>query len=155
MPIENDAEIRNILMRAKTIAVVGASDKPYRDSNRIAEYLMRKGYTVYPVNPAYKETNGVQCYPDLASLPVPVDIVDVFRNSNAVDEVVTQAISVKAKTVWRSGREQGRIGRHCCDHGSLYRRGLWSVGALSRCGESGSFVPLCDEWRGTLVLLIE
>jgi predicted CoA-binding protein len=100
MPIENDAEIRNILMRAKTIAVVGASDKPYRDSNRIAEYLMRKGYTVYPVNPAYKETNGVQCYPDLASLPVPVDIVDVFRNSNAVDEVVTQAISVKAKTVW-------------------------------------------------------
>jgi uncharacterized protein len=100
MPIENDDEIRNILKSAKTIAVIGASEKPYRDSNRIAEYLVRKGYTVYPVNPAYKETNGLRCYPDLSSLPESVDIVDVFRNSDAVDEVVTQAIAAKAKTLW-------------------------------------------------------
>jgi predicted CoA-binding protein len=100
MPIENDAEIRNILMRAKTIAVVGASDKPYRDSNRIAEFLMRKGYTVYPVNPTYTETNGVRCYPDLASLPGPVDIVDVFRNPDAVDDVVSQSIAANAGTLW-------------------------------------------------------
>ena len=100
MPIESDTTIRDILTTAKTIAVVGASNKPYRDANRIADLLIRAGYAVFPVNPAYSETNGVKCYPDLKSVPVPIDIVDVFRNPEAVDEVADEAIAVKAKTLW-------------------------------------------------------
>ncbi len=100
MPIEDDAAIRRILQTAKTVAVVGASTKPYRDSNRIADFLIRQGYTVIPVNPAYAETNGLKCYPDLRSVPVPIDIVDVFRNPDEIDDTVDEAIAVKARTLW-------------------------------------------------------
>ena len=100
MPIEDDGRIRDLLSSAATIAVVGASPKPYRDSNSIADFLIRQGYEVYPVNPAYTETNGRTCYPNLASIPRPIDIVDVFRRPDAVDEIVDQAIAVHAKAVW-------------------------------------------------------
>lgn len=100
MPIESDALIKQILSTAKTIAVVGASNKPERDSHRITNVLIRSGYTVFPVNPAYQETNGVKCYPDLKSIPAPLDIVDVFRNPEAVDEIVDEAIAVKARVLW-------------------------------------------------------
>jgi predicted CoA-binding protein len=100
VPIENDETIASILKNSKTIAVVGASPKPWRDSGNITQYLMRKGYDVYPVNPAHQELFGRRCYKDLSSIPVPVDIVDVFRNPDAVDAVVEEAIAVKAKTVW-------------------------------------------------------
>lgn len=100
MPIHSDDEIRAILRTTKTIAVVGASNKPFRDSNGIADHLIRAGYDVIPVNPAYQETNGRKCYPDLGSIGRPVDMVDVFRNPDAVDEVVDQAIAVKAKVLW-------------------------------------------------------
>jgi predicted CoA-binding protein len=100
MPIESDDTIRTILTTAKTIAVVGASNKPYRDANRITDVLIRAGYDVYPVNPAYSETNGLKCYPDLKSVPVPIDIVDVFRNPEAVDEIVDETLAAQAKTLW-------------------------------------------------------
>jgi predicted CoA-binding protein len=100
VPIESDIEIKAILTSAKTIAVVGASNKPYRDSNRIADVLIRAGYDVYPVNPAYAQTNDVKCYPDLRSIPVPIDIVDVFRKPEVVDEIVDEALAVKAKVLW-------------------------------------------------------
>jgi hypothetical protein len=100
MPIHDSDGIRRILQEARTIAVVGASQKPWRDSNNIAHFLMRKGYTVYPVNPKYTEIDGVRCYPDVKSIPEKVDIVDVFRQSSAVPEVVTDAIAAGAKILW-------------------------------------------------------
>jgi predicted CoA-binding protein len=100
MPIEDDKAIETILRKARTIAVVGASPKPGRDSGVIASFLAGKGYTVIPVNPAYQEVLGMKCYPDLASIGSPVDIVDVFRNPNEVMPIIDEAIATGAKTVW-------------------------------------------------------
>jgi uncharacterized protein len=100
MPIEDDKKIKDILMTARTIAVVGASNKPLRDSHRIMQYLKRERYVVIPVNPTYSEIDGEKCFPDLASVHSPIDIVDVFRNPDAVDEIVEEAIAVKTKTLW-------------------------------------------------------
>ncbi len=100
MPIEDDATIRGILTDSRVIAVVGASPKPYRDSNSIARFLEDKGYTVYRVNPQYQTIDDKPCYPDLASVPEPIDIVDVFRRSEAVPEIVDEALAAKAKTLW-------------------------------------------------------
>jgi predicted CoA-binding protein len=100
MPIESEKKIRDILTTARTIAVVGASCKPWRDSHRIAGYLKRHGYTIFYVNPTYSEIEGDKCYPDLKSIDKPIDIVDVFRNPDAVNEIVDEAIAVNAKTVW-------------------------------------------------------
>ena len=100
MPVVDDARIRSILRTARSIAVVGASNKPFRDSNGIADFLIRMGYNVVPVNPAYTETNGRRCYPDLAAIGRPVDVVDVFRNPEAVDEVVDEAVATGAKVLW-------------------------------------------------------
>lgn len=100
MPLQDDAVIASVLRSSRTIAVVGASPKPWRDSGSITRYLMQRGYDVYPVNPAYNELFGKKCYKDLESIPVPIDIVDVFRNPDALDSVVEEAIAVKAKTLW-------------------------------------------------------
>lgn len=100
MPVNDDATIKKILQESRTIAVVGASAKPWRDSNSIAEFLIREGYQVIPVNPRYEEVLDLKCYPDLKSMPQPVDIVDIFRNPEHVEEIVDDAIAVKAKTVW-------------------------------------------------------
>ena len=98
--ITDDDGIAAILSSAATIAVVGASPKPWRDSGSIAQFLAGKKYRVYPVNPKYQEVLGMKCYPDLKSLPEKIDIVDVFRNSNEVDPVVEEAISIGAKCIW-------------------------------------------------------
>lgn len=100
MPIEDTNRIRKILQEARTIAVVGASEKPWRDSNSITRFLKRKGYIVYPVNPNYREIDGEPCYPDLTSIPAAVDIVDVFRQPSAVPEIVKEAVAIGAKTLW-------------------------------------------------------
>lgn len=95
-----EAEIREILENSKTIAIVGLSDKPERESFKVAEYLKDHGYTIIPVNPAQAEILGEKSYPDLASIPVPVDIVDIFRNVEAIPGIVEEAIKIKAKVVW-------------------------------------------------------
>lgn len=100
MPIEDDARLQQILTEARNIAVVGASTKPWRDSNNISDFLIRKGFNVLPVNPRYQEVLDRKCYPNLKSIPVKIDIVDVFRNPDTVGEVVDEAIAVGAKTVW-------------------------------------------------------
>lgn len=89
-----------ILKESKTIAVVGLSDKPERDSHRVARYLQQAGYRIIPVNPALKHVLDETCYPDLASIPEPVDIVDVFRRSEEALAVAEQAVSIKAKALW-------------------------------------------------------
>jgi len=95
-----EAEIADLLRTAKTVAVVGVSHKEERDSNRIARYLIGHGYTVIPVNPKYKEVLGLRCYPHLAAVPEHIDIVDIFRNIEAIPGVVDEAVAVRAGAVW-------------------------------------------------------
>ncbi len=98
----DDASIRAILTRVKTIAIVGASANPARASHHVAEFLIERGYEVHPVNPglAGQELLGRPVYAILADVPVAIDMVDVFRNSDAVPPVADQAIAVGAKVVW-------------------------------------------------------
>lgn len=96
----DDTTIREILSKQRTIAVVGCSPKEYRDSNRIASMLMRRGHKVIPVNPGHREILGVTCYPDLLSIPEPVEMVDVFRRSEFIPGVADQAIQIGAKILW-------------------------------------------------------
>lgn len=94
------AKEKELLESAKVIAVVGFSDDPSRTSYQIGKFLMRHGYTVYPVNPMVSEIDGVKAYPSLADVPEPIDIVNVFRRSEFLGGVVDEAIAVKAKSVW-------------------------------------------------------
>lgn len=93
-------EIEAILAEAKTIAVVGVSTKEESASNRVARYLMEKGYNIIPVNPRYDEVLGKKCYPDLKSIPEHVEVVDIFRNIEAIPAIVDEAIDIKAEAVW-------------------------------------------------------
>lgn len=92
--------IRKIYEQKGTIAVVGASDNPARPSYEIARYLKAQGFKMIPVNPQVKELFGERCYPDLLSIPEHVDVVDIFRNPDAVPEIVEQAIAKDAQVVW-------------------------------------------------------
>ncbi|MCZ6789681.1 MAG: CoA-binding protein [Chloroflexi bacterium] len=92
--------IDEILTTSRTIAVVGLSDNPNRDSHRVASYLQRVGYRIIPVNPTIDEVLGERCYPDLISVPDSVDMVDIFRRSDKVAPVVDEAIRKSAKYVW-------------------------------------------------------
>lgn len=96
----SDQEVKQLLSQAKRIAVVGLSEKSYRDSYRVAEYLQEHGYEIIPVNPNVTEALGQKAYPDLASVPVPVDLVDVFRRSDAVPEIAEAAVKIKTKALW-------------------------------------------------------
>ena len=102
MPTSNATpdEIRAILASARTIAVVGLSDKPDRDSHHVAAYLQRAGYRILPVNPAVAEVLGEKAVATLRDLTEPVDVVDIFRRSEAVPEIVEDAIAIGAKAVW-------------------------------------------------------
>jgi len=93
-------EIDEILASARVVAVVGLSDKPDRDSYRVAAYLQQQGYRIIPVNPQVREVLGEKAYASLAEVPERVDVVDVFRRSDAVPEIVEQAIAAKAKAIW-------------------------------------------------------
>src|SRR5438093_11188944 len=93
-------QIRDILKSARRIAVVGHSDDPARDSYRIGRYLAGQGYEVFPVNPPARSTPALRFYPDLASVPGPIDIVDIFRRPEAIPEIVDAAIRMGARAVW-------------------------------------------------------
>ncbi len=101
-PLQNATpqEIRDILKTAKVIAVVGLSDKPDRDSFRVAAYLKQAGYRIIPVNPAVKEVLGEKAYASLRDVPEKIDLVDIFRKPDAVPEIVEEAIGIAAKAVW-------------------------------------------------------
>ncbi|MBC8077231.1 MAG: CoA-binding protein [Chloroflexales bacterium] len=91
---------RALLEGARTIAVVGLSDNPSRPSYGVAAAMQRHGYRIVPVNPTLSAALGEPAYPDLASLPFPVDIVDIFRRPEHVPAVVEEAISIGAPAVW-------------------------------------------------------
>lgn len=102
LPLKNATpdEVRAILTSARRIAVVGHSDNPARDSYRVGRYLAAHGYQVFPVNPDARSTPGLTFYPDLASVPPPIDVVDIFRRVEFIPAIVDEAIRVGARVVW-------------------------------------------------------
>lgn len=95
MSVESD-----ILKSSHVVAIVGLSSNPEKPSCRVADYLRNHGYKIIPVNPAEKELMGTTCYPDLTSIPEPVDVVDIFRRSEDTGPIVDEAIKIKARVVW-------------------------------------------------------
>ena len=93
-------DIARIIKTYRTVAVVGLSSDPGRPSHQVARYLQAHGYRIIPVNPGCQEVLGEKCYASLADIPEPVEIVDVFRNLEAVPGIVGEAIAVGAKVVW-------------------------------------------------------
>ncbi|UCE32253.1 MAG: CoA-binding protein [Burkholderiales bacterium] len=110
--------LRRILATARTIAVVGLSAEWYRPSYFAAKYMQEHGYRVVPVNPRYAEILGEKCYASLDEVPVPVDIVDVFRKPQDVPPIASQAVAIGAKCLWQqlgvANAEADRIAR---EHG--------------------------------------
>ena len=96
----SDGELKQILASASTIAVVGASSSLDRSSNGIMGRLLQLGYRVIPVNPNETEVLGQKAYPALADVPVPIDIVDVFRRPEHTPGIADEAVKVHAKTLW-------------------------------------------------------
>jgi predicted CoA-binding protein len=89
-----------ILTEYRNIAVVGLSPNPERPSHRVASYLAEQGYNIIPVNPSAQQILGRTSYPDLSSIPEPVEVVDIFRRSEEVISIVEEAIKVRAKAIW-------------------------------------------------------
>jgi predicted CoA-binding protein len=96
----SNAVITQVLQQSKTIAVVGLSSKPERASYQVAAYLQRHGYRIIPVNPRETQVLGEQAYATLRDVPVAIDIVDVFRESSAVPEIVADTIAIGAQVLW-------------------------------------------------------
>lgn len=92
--------IEEILRSSHVIAIVGLSSKSDRPSHRVAKYLKEHGYRIVPVNPQEKEVLGEVSYPDLASIPGTVDVIDIFRRSEDMLPIVEEAIKIKARVVW-------------------------------------------------------
>ena len=92
--------ISEILHTSRTIAVVGLSGKRFRPSYGVAEYLQKAGYRIIPVNPRESQILGEKCYPSLDAIPEAVDIVDIFRRSEFVPDIVEAAIRIGAKVIW-------------------------------------------------------
>jgi len=118
--------VNDILKRTRSIAVVGFSPKENRPSHMVGKYLMNAGFTVYPVNPGVSEILGQVSYADLASIPGDVDVVDIFRRSDAVLPIVEAAIVIGAKVVWM---QQGIVNEEAA---SLARKAGLQV-VMDRC----------------------
>lgn len=100
MTIETDSELKEIFETCRTIAVVGCSPKPERPGHYIARYLQDLGYRVIPVNPGHTELVNERCYPSLRDIPEQVDMVDCFRRSEEIPDIVDDAIAIGAKVIW-------------------------------------------------------
>jgi predicted CoA-binding protein len=111
-------QIAAILRDAHTVAVVGLSGKRFRPSYGVSEYMQRSGYRIIPVNPRESKVLGETCYPDLESIPEPIDIVDIFRRSEFVPEIVDAAIRKGAKVIWmQEGVIHEDAARHATEAG--------------------------------------
>jgi predicted CoA-binding protein len=102
MPLTTDDEIRDLLTNVRTIAMIGASDRPDRPSYGVMAFLQAHGYRVLPVNPQItgEHVHGEFVWRELSQIGEPIDMVDIFRNSEAAGEAVDQAIAAGAKAVW-------------------------------------------------------
>ena len=96
----NDSNTIREILKLKNIAVVGMSPKQKRPSHYVAMYLKENGYTIYPVNPGHDKIAGMDCYPDLESIPDSIDVVDIFRRSEFAPLIVDSTIAIGAKAVW-------------------------------------------------------
>lgn len=96
----DDETLKELLTRIKTIAVVGLSADPSKASHNVAKYLREHGYRIIPVNPTVEKVLDEKSYPDLKSIPEPVDVVDVFRRPEYIPEIADHAIAIGAKVLW-------------------------------------------------------
>lgn len=103
----------NLWRETKTIAVVGLSEKSSRPSYQVAQYMQSVGYRIIPVNPLCSEILGERCYPDLLSIPEPVDMVNVFRKSEDCLPIAQDAVKIGAKSLWM---QQSVINQEAYDH---------------------------------------
>ena len=126
----SDADLRKLLTDAQTIAVVGASSNPERPSHGVFMKLLRVGYRVVPVNPNETEVLGQKAYPSLASVPYPIDIVDVFRRDEYLPAIADEAVNVHAKMLW-------------------IQQGLWNEDAAAR-ASAGGLTVVMDECLGVI-----
>ncbi len=143
MPLTTDAEIRDLLLSARTIAMVGASPKPDRPSHGVMEKLQAQGYRVIPVNATIPGEHilGEYVFDRLDQIGVPIDIVDIFRNSEAAGESVDEAIAIGARAVWmqqgvineaaaaRAEAAGLKVVMNRCPKAEINRLGLPPVGA--------------------------
>ena len=142
-------EISEIVKNAKTVAVIGLSNKPGRESRDVALYLKERGYDILPVNPKLTEWEGLKCYKSITEVPEGVDIVDIFRRADAIDELVDDIVSRKPKCVWfqlgivnNAAAGKNPIPRHSHCSGPMYE---------NRARDSSQIMP----GRPTLPLLIQ
>jgi predicted CoA-binding protein len=120
LEINSPQAIKKILDECRTIAVVGLSSNPARPSNSVSGYMKRQGYRIIPVNPNEREALGERAYAALADVPVPVDLVDIFRRSEEAGAAVDEAIRVGAKAVWlQEGVVDRAAARRALDAGLL------------------------------------
>lgn len=110
---------RTVLEQAQTVAVVGASASPWKAAHRIPAWLQDAGFTVIPVNPRHTEILGETAYPSLADVPVPVDLVVVFRPSEQAADVVRDAVAIGAKGVWLQLGITSEEGRRIAEEAGL------------------------------------
>jgi predicted CoA-binding protein len=118
--------LQRIFARSRRIAVVGLSPKTSRPSHQVAAYLQRAGYTIIPVNPGQSEILGERCYPDLLSIPEPVDVVNIFRRADQVEPIVLDAVNIGAGVIWM---QQGIVNNEAAEIGR--RSGLTVI--MDRC----------------------
>ena len=121
MPLTRDEDIKALLEKTRTIAMVGASDRPDRPSNRVMAMLQRHGYRVIPVNPQItgEHVHGEFVWRELAQIGEPIDLVDIFRRPQAAGEAVDQAIAAGAKAVWMQLGVVNEEGTRIAEDGGL------------------------------------
>jgi uncharacterized protein len=100
LPASGSDPIGDLLKKAKTIAVVGLSNKPLRPSHGVSLYMQQHGYRIIPVNPNIQSSLGERAYPSLTDVPEKIDIVNIFRRPEFVPEVVEQAIALRVPAIW-------------------------------------------------------
>jgi len=116
--VDDIAGLRRILAQTRTIAVVGLSANWYRPSYFAAKYMQDHGYRIVPVNPAYAEVLGERCYPTIAAIPGPVDMVDCFRKPAEIPPLAREAVAKGAKVLWMQlGIRNDEAARIACDAG--------------------------------------
>ena len=110
----NNKKLKKILKDIKTIAIVGASSNPDRDSFKVMKYLIEKGYKVFPVNPneTKNKIHNIECFPNLSSIPHDIDMVDIFRSKEFVLEITHDAIMADVKVIWT---QEGIIDKKSAD----------------------------------------
>jgi predicted CoA-binding protein len=118
--------VYELLSRIKTIAVVGLSDSPLRPSHGVSAYMQSQGYKIIPVNPQIVESLGETAYPSLPEVPEKIDLVDVFRRPEYVDEIVEQAIQLKIPAIWL---QEGVVNERAADRAR--KAGMFVV--MDRC----------------------